>query len=50
MLYMLYKEAVTEKECFDVATLLLRIVLWRPFLSFSHLPLSHARLHSHSLQ
>jgi hypothetical protein len=49
MLYKLYKEVVTEKECFDVATLLLRLVLWRPFpLLLSPLPLSHARLHPHS--
>jgi hypothetical protein len=26
---MLYKEVVTEKECLDVATLLVRLVLWR---------------------
>jgi hypothetical protein len=39
MLYMLYKEVVTEKECFDVATLLFRLVLWRPFpLFLSPLP------------
>jgi hypothetical protein len=49
MLYMLYKEVVTEKECFEVDTLLLRLILWRLFtLLLSPLPLSHA--HSHSLQ
>jgi hypothetical protein len=40
MLYMLYKEVITMKEGFDVATHLLRLFLWRYLPLFLSLSLS----------